>query len=897
MSDRPAEPRPSLPRWIARIVRILTPAELADAVVGDLDEVYGRVHGEYRPLFAFGRVLKEVFWLHPWALHRATRRLAAHSSSPRTGDGLMHALSTDLRFAFRWLRHNLGTSALMISTLALAIAGTTVLFSVVHGVLLRPLPFPESDRLIRVWQTNGAWMDSPNRQLREFAQRFPVSPPIARAWAERSTAFESIGAYTGASFRYRGEDRSEILRGQQVTSGFFEVLGVPAAVGRTLIPAEDEVGSPPATVLSHATWRDRFGSDPEIVGRTLMMNRTAYTVVGVMPPGFMFPGTGPALWASLPDDRKDEGFDSQFLSVVGRLTPGASVESARLDIGGIQRALEAEIDDQEGRGARLEPLLESVVGRVKASLWFLLGSVGLVLLVACLNIANLLFGLGLRRRKELAVRAALGAGSRGLLRGSIVESALLAAAGGGAGILLAWLTLPALLRIAPPGVPRIQDVSLNAPVLGFGVGITVLTVFLVGVLPALHATRTQPAAVLRSASGSVTRRGGTRTRRWLVISEVALAFVLLAGAGLLANSYLRLTNVDRGFTTEGIVIVSVSTDDERYESAEDGTRRLARDLRDRLARVPGVVDVTATNQVPLSGSTSSTSFEVERDGADPEEMNFLISVVLDNYFDFMRIPIRPGRAFEPSDRDDAPFVAVVSATLAERVWPGESPLGKRVRSGADEPWLTVVGVAADVRHQGLDIEPDPKLYVPVWQSGRASNQWLLRAVGDPSGILSLAREAIQEGSRDHWSGSTAVLSKTVDAAVALPRFRTLLIGGLAALAALLALLGIYGVMVFAVTERNREFGVRLALGARPDELVRSVLRGGLTLAAAGLALGLLGALSLGRVVESFLFGIEATDLLTLVVMCGVVAAVAILASWLPALRASRVDPVSVLNSE
>jgi predicted permease len=445
-----------------------------------------------------------------------------------------------------------------------------------------------------------------------------------------------------------------------------------------------------------------------------------------MPPRFRAPTAEARLWTPLSEEEKADERDTQYLTVIGRLAEDTPIELAAELMAAVQERLAAEYPDSQGDvGSRLEGLLDSIVGNVRSTIWFLFGSVGLVLLIASVNITNMLAVMGLSRQRELAVKAALGAGTGRLARGLLAESAVLAGLGGLAGILLAAASMPLLLRFVPPSVPRFEEIGMDATVILFAIGITAITALVVGILPALQAARAQPQDMIRAAArGTAGDRAGNRLRAGLVVTEVALAFVLLVGAGLLGSSFMRLWGNDRGFATEGLIEMTAYPDAEIYPEKEDRDRFLSL-LREKLEAIPGAV-VTATNQVPLTGSMSTTSYAAERAEGDPEDVNVVISVILENYLDVMSIPLIEGRSFSAADTRDAPLVAIVNQSMAQTLWPGASPLGKRVRSGAEAEWTTIVGTAGNVRHQGLDVEVEPKLYVPAQQNRRYPSHWVIR---------------------------------------------------------------------------------------------------------------------------------------------------------------------------
>ncbi len=635
------------------------------------------------------------------------------------------------------------------------------------------------------------------------------------------------------------------------------------------------------------------------MGRTLSFDGSPSVVVGVMPEGFTFPGQGGQAWVSLSDSEQMTDRRSQSYTVLGRLRPGATLESAQRDLYAIQERLsEAYPVEQVDMRATVTSLLDDLVGGIRSTLLFLLGAVGLVLTVACVNIANMFSVNGLARGRELAVKAALGASRGRLVRALVTESAVLAGIGGLLGIAIAAMTLELLLGVLPATVPRTGDIGIDGRVLGFGLLVTAGTAILVGVLPALQAARVQPKQMMDATSRGLSGgRNGRRVRSTLVVTEIALAFVLLVGAGLLGTSFTKLWNVDRGFRTEGLIAMSVTPNSVDFPEREDEVRFVA-DLGERLRAIPGV-SVTRTNQIPLSGSVSTTSYYIDRDGGEQEEANVLISLVDPDYFSVMQIDLIEGRLFDGTEQAKDERIGVANQALIDRFWPGESGIGKEMRADEDDPPTRIVGVTADVRHRQLHEEVQPKLYVPVVQNHRSANQWLLRVQGDPAAVVELARQAVATTSGSTPVRNIDVLEERISASVAVPRFRTLFVVGLAVIATVLALLGVYGVVTHAVSQRVRELAVRMAIGAHPRDVVAGTIAGGLKLAGAGIALGMLIAWRIASldVIDDFLFEVEAVDPLTYGGVALAVGMVGVAASWLPARRASRVDPVSVLNAE
>lgn len=884
----------SLP-WIARAwIGLVVPRELREEIEGDLRERRAEVEAERGHLEARRWLLWQVLTLNPIGLRRDG---AEGGGLDPTGGFSGAGWEVDIRQALRALRARPAMTLSVIGTVALAIGATSAVYSVVHAVLLRPLPYPEPERLMRVWQTKGDWYDSPVEQLREFASRFPLSVPTYNDWLDANTGFAALGAHSFATFVLQGAEGAEVIRGEVATSGLFEALGVPAFRGRTLSPADDAPGAPRVAVLSHGFWQERFASDETTIGSDIVLDDTPHTVVGVMPPGFATPAGRASLWTPLSPDQKNDERDSQWLGVIGRLQDGVSRDVAGQRLAAVQEGLAGTYPDEQGDvGSRVESLLDSVVGGVRSTLWFLLGAVGLVLAVATVNIANILGVSGMVRGRELAVRAALGAGRGRLVRGLLLESTLLASVGGLCGVLLTWGSLPLLTRLIPATVPRRELIEMSPGVVLFGLGLTALTAIVVGTLPALLGARAQPQEVMRqSGRGLTLGRLGGRLRSGLVVAEVSLAFVLAVGAGLLGHSFARLWSVDRGFSAEGLVSMRVVPDPAAYPERDDRDR-FVRELRDAFEAIPGT-QATATNQVPMSGSTSTTTYHVERPEGEPEEVNVIISVGLENFHDVLEIPLVAGRTFQPADTRDAPPVAIVNETMARELWPGERALGKQLRSDDEAPWIEVVGVVADVKHRRLDEEVEPKLYIPASQSGRAVFQWALRTRGDLQTMIDAAREAVGALSRTTPVRDLTILEDNIARTVAVPRFRTIFVVGLAGLAAAFALLGVFGALMFSVSQRTREIGVRMSLGARSGTVVRHVVGSGLRLTGLGILFGLIISWRLADLVGEFLFELTPLDPATYATVALSVLAVSAAASYVPARKAARVDPVRVLNSD
>ena len=894
-SDPGRDPAKRPPLLLRLLITVAVPKRDRKYIVHDLDE-------EYTALLDEGRSLREArrwyFKQVRTSLLPSLRRVRSEKreAQPSVGEKV-HSISQDVAFALRTLLRRKGYAAIAVLTLALGIGANTSIFSVVNGVLLQPLPYPEPDRLVNLYQTNAEWIENPNPRFAAFGRRFPVSVPVYRDWLELNHSFESIGIYGGAQFTIAGGDRPELIRGSRVTFGVLEALQMPPFLGRTFTPEDDLVGAEAVTVLRYDLWRRLFGADSSVVGRSVAMGDRRFTVVGVMPSGFQFPGPTTQVWINLTDEEKQRGRDNQSYTGLARLTPGVSLDLAQREMQVVNDQMVDLTAGEHEFGVRVMSRMELVAGDVRPALLVLLGAVGLVLGIACANIANLLLVRAMERRRELAVRSALGASRGRLIRQLLIEGLVIAVLGGMAGVAVAIATFNPLLAVLPDTLPRADTISINQSVLLFSASISVVTGLLVGTLPALTASRTSIGVVLQDAGrGFAGERQGTRTRGMLVVVEVALAFLLLVGAGLLVKSFLRLTSVDRGFDSVNVLTFSVDVPRSRYDSNERVNAFFAT-LDERLAALPGVLAVAGADNMPFRGGTNSFTVTVER-STGTFETNVENSTISTRYFDVMGIPLLRGRNFTGSDRS-GPLVTVISEAAARTHWPDEDPIGRRIKTGdreSDSPWMTVVGIVPDVRHRGLHVTPVPKLYRPFSQRVRRGRVVVLKVQGDPALIAPLAQRAVWDLDGDLAVTSVRTMDDLISNSVATPRFRTLLLSLLAGVALVLALVGIYGVLAYSVAQRTGEIGIRMALGADYRDVVAGVLRHGIGLAALGLIIGLSIAVVAVRVLESFLFEMTALDPGLFGIAAAVLAATAALASFVPARRATRVDPATALRS-
>ncbi|WP_083682656.1 ABC transporter permease [Archangium sp. Cb G35] len=804
---------------------------------------------------------------------------------------LWDALAQDVRYAVRMLRHAPGFALVAVLTLALGIGATTAIFSVVRGVLLRPLPFAEPERLVRMWQANPS----------QGVARGDVSPLDFADWKARQRSFEDMGTWwyvegmSGSNLSGDGEPQR--LPAAYVNDGFFSTLGVAPVLGRALLAGEHQPGHNAVVVLSHGLWQRRFGGDRAILGRTLTLDGLPITVVGVMPPGFSFPSERVDLWLS--DSLIDEsGIPRQrqvrWQSVVARLKPGVSLETARSEMNGVARQLAEEYPatNLQTSAVTAVPLHEAVTGDVRSGLMVLLGAVGFLLLIACVNVANLMLTRATARERELAVRAALGAGPGRLMGQLLTESLVLATLGGAAGLLLAAWGTELLLAFSVKQLPRLHEVRVDGAVLAFAMGATLFTGVLFGLLPAVRAGSPRLAPVLKAAGRGMTGTGGARLRGALVVTEVALAVVLMAGAGLAVRSLMSLLSVEPGFRAEGAVVVSFSS-----SPAGRPSRQYLAEVLERVREVPGVQVAGTTKNLPLEGSGEPAPLilpgQSQESAADAPRVHYLY--VSNDYFRAMGIPLLRGRAFTSQDTSEMPVVMMVNDAFARRFFPGEDVLGRSIQWG--QVAAPIVGVVGDVRQESLSEPAPPLVYVHVLQQSRSSVNLVVRGQGAPLQLAAAVRQAIWSVNPNQTITRITTLEEVVGGSVARPRLIAALLGLFAVLALVLGAVGIYGVLAYTVGQRQREIGVRLALGARPAEVLGMILRGGMRLAGLGVALGVAGALVLSRVMSSILYGVAPHDPLTFVAVAVVLLGVALVACLVPARRAMRVDPAVSLRAE
>jgi putative ABC transport system permease protein len=797
----------------------------------------------------------------------------------------------DLRYALRALVRSPGFTLAVVLTLALGIGANSAIFSVVYGVLIRPLPYAQPDRIVLLF-TRYPQVGRSNTSLPDF-----------RDWREGTHSFEQLAARHGATFTLTGEGEPERVIADRVTSNFFTTFGVKPMLGRAFLPDEDKVGGEDrVVVLSHGYWQRRFGGDRRVLGKQIQLNGKPWTVVGVAPPEFRFQ-RAVDLWAPT---RADTTLPrrAEFLDVIGRLKPGVTVEQASTDLGAVVRRLTQQYPQTNGTlSSEVISLREDLVHDVRPSLYAFIGAVALVLLIACANVANLLLARGATREREIAVRVALGAGRGRLVRQLLTESVVLALLGGVAGIAIATWCVAALGAMKVEMLPRQGEIEMNVPVVVFSMSLALATGLLFGLAPALRVSRGPLSASLREGARGATGGSLARLRGALVLSEVALALMLLVGAGLLIRSFENLSRVDLGFEPAGVLTYSVTFPTSRFP---DRTLLppVYRSILERARTLPGVRTAAISVDLPMAGS-GYLSYTVEglvprdaRPDDPPDDVQpFNVSP---EYFSALRIPLRRGRLLAPTDAETAPRVALVNEEFARRSFQGTDPIGRRITFGdpADSAsWMTIVGVVGNVAQEGVTAKPYPQLYRSIEQWPRSSVLVSLRTDRDAVSLAASARAAMRDVDRDLVVNDMQPLEARVAQSIARPRLSVWLLTGFSCLALLLAAVGIYGVMAYTVAQRTREIGVRMALGADPGNVKRLVVKQGMRPALLGVVVGLLAALGASRLIASLLYGVSAIDPVTFVVVPLFLAGVALVATYLPARRATLVPPTVALQSE
>jgi putative ABC transport system permease protein len=799
----------------------------------------------------------------------------------------------DLRYAIRMLVKNPGFTLIAILTLALGTGANTVIFGIVDAVLLRPLPFKEPDRLVTVWETNAA--KGQNHGI--------VGGANFTDWKNQNDVFESLVAYMSWNYNLTGDQEPQRLTAAVVSAGFFQMLGSEAALGRVLLPEEDQEANEQVVVLSHGLWQSRFGSDREIIGRAITLNGFPHTVVGVMSADFDFPDNKTEIWRPMAMTRQSaENREGKWLRVVGRLSPGISIQQASAAMNTIAgRLADLYPKTNDGWGVNLVPLHEELVGKSRRLLWTLFGAVFFVLLIACVNVANLLLGRAASRQKENAVRAALGAGRSRLLRQFLVESLLLAVLGGAIGLAIAFWSLDAMIALVPD-IPALAKATIDGRVLGFTLLLLIVTTLLFGLAPAWQASKPDLNETLKEGGQTTTGAGNRRLHSALVVAEVAVGVVLLIGAGLMVRSFLMLQSVEPGFDSNNVLTTRIMLPANKYRENHQSIAFFQNAL-ERIKSVPGVVTAGAIQDLPLRRNAMNHEFSIEGrlpgSSAAPQEAAY--RAVTGDYFRTMGIPLVAGRGFTDKEDLQTTPIVVINETMARRFWPGEDPLGKRIRfGGPNDPAYTIVGIAGDVKHKGLADDEIAAIYQPFTQKRFEWLRWMtivIRTRVTPLSLIPDIRGRVAEVDPAQPLYDIITMERLMAESIARPRMSTYLFGLFALLALTLATVGLYGVMSNAVTQRVHEIGLRMALGAEVRDVLTLIIGKGLRLTLLGIVIGVAGALALTRVLNNLLFNVSPTDPFTFIAVIGLLVAVGTVACYVPARRAARVDPLAALRHQ
>jgi putative ABC transport system permease protein len=803
----------------------------------------------------------------------------------------MSTLVYDLRYGLRMLLKNPGFTFAALITLALGIASSTAIFSVIDGVLLRPLPYPDSENIMILHPT-----------MRSTGEPGGASAPANYIdYAAQNDVFSHMAASRGEQANLSDGDRPERVRGTMATSSFFPLFGVSPILGRTLLPSDEQPGHNHVVVLSSELWARRYASDRNIIGREILLNDEPHTVVGVMPPDYMPDGYG-ELWIpsafGVPTNTIRPNIDprpirgSNYLDVYARLKPGITLEKARSEMDTISRRLENQYaNDNKDTGIRITPLHEDAVGKLRPVLLLLFAAVGFLVFIGCANVANLLLARAATRSREISIRAAMGASRFRLIRQLLTESVLLSIFGGAIGALLAAWAIPLLMSMAPPGLRSFKEVGLNGEVLAFSLGVSVVTGILFGLVPALSSSGNPAESLKQGERGSTA--GGSRRRAFLIATEVGLSLILLIGAGLMIKSFATLTKVAPGFNPDRLLIFSIGAS---AKADEDRQLQFYQQVVQSLAAVPGVEHVAAVSRLPFSGGNSSRTFN--RPG-NTKENAADIRIATPDYFQTMGIPLVRGRNFTEHDTKDSTRVAIINEETAKQSFPGEDPIGQFIENyGPKEEKLQIVGVVGNVRHLALETAPRPELYQPFGQGMWPLVQIAVRtAPENPLTLLPAVQQAVWNVNKSVPLGNPRSMNDMIARTLLQKKFTMLLLTIFAGAALLLAAIGLYGVISYSVAQRTRELGIRIALGAQKSDVLRLILRQGMTLVAIGVVAGLAASIGLTRLMATLLYGVSATDPITFLALSITLLSVAFVACWLPARRASTVDPIVALHTE
>jgi putative ABC transport system permease protein len=873
----PGRVSPGMPALVGLVLRLLLPAGEREFYLGDLEESRRR---------SWTREILGVLTLRLSPDPHPRRR------SSFKEDSMLQQLLSDLRFGLRQMVRSPGFTIVALVTMALGIGANTAMFSVVHNVVLKPLSYPEADRIVYLTENN----------LSRGWESFSIAPLNFWDWQERNHSMELLAAYQRTSVNYTGGDQPESLTAHWVSDTYLEILGGEPILGRGITREDLDPNEAAVVVLTYGFWQRDFAGAPDALGRTMTLDGVVHTVVGILPKDWR-PLARSGTDLILPLKPRPNWFEtrgSHFLYALGRLKPDVTLEQARSDFSSMATALEAEYPDTNtGWGVVVRPLDEYILGSTRPQLFIFMACVGLVLLIACANLANMTLARATVRTRELAIRTAVGAGRSRVIRQLLAESILLATVGGVLGVVLSYIALDAFVAGWPTILPRMQEIEINATVLLFSLGISLASGIFFGLVLALSVVGPNLAESLRQGGRSL---AGDRSHRWmrsgLVVGEVGLALVLLVGTGLLVRSFSALQSEDPGFKTEDRLILSTPLPRVKYTTQEQ-IRTFADEALARLKAVPGVESVALTSLIPLEGYDQIWGFWVQGrvSTSGNGDGSALFYRVGPGYFETMGIPLLAGRGITPEDRSNSPWVVVVSESFAAQIFPGENPLGRRILFGRseDEPLVEIVGVVGDVQHYNLGQSSMPQVYIAFAQRATGDLSYVIKASVPPLSLVNGVRAAIAEVDPDQPLVEINAVNSMISDSISMPRFRTLMMMGFGLMALLLAMVGLYGVMAYSVSQRTREIGVRMALGATRGSVLGLVFREGLPLVGIGLMMGLAGALALSRILESMLFGVGAWDPAVFAGVPLALAAVAVAAMLIPARRAVRVDPVKTLG--
>ena len=895
-----------MPDWRSEISRRLHLLKLAPPREAEIiEELSQHLEDRYQELLAAGKCESEAHRaameelegedLLARSLRRTERDVYREPLALGSGSGdFWRGVLRDVRYAFRSFLRNPGFSLFVVAILALGIGANTAIFTVAYHILLRALPYRDASRLVMVWEDASVY---------GFPQDTPA-PGNFDAWKTQNNVFTDMGAYRGGTFDLTGHGNPEEFRGIAMTANIFPLLGVKPGLGRNIFPQEDKPGANRVVILSHSVWMANFGGDPAVIGTRITLNNAGYEIIGVMPRGFIFPNRTVQMWTPIGFSDQDlANHGSHYLHVVARLQPGVPLKSANANLGVIARNLQKQFPDSNAKiGAFAVPLRERLAGTSRLAAIILLGAVGFVLLIACANVANLLLSRAAGRQRELAMRMTLGAGRHRIIRQLLTESVLLSAIAGGTGLLLAVSATPLLSRLVPEGLAPINGSGINAEVLAFLAIISVLCGIFFGLAPALRISRMDLLNTIKQGSAQTgVGSAASRMRDVLVVAEVALALVLFSGATLMLRSFINVRDLDPSFRTAHVLAAETELPSPKYD---EPSRRNAffEQALDRINHLPGVVAAGCTTWLPLTNWGGAGGIVIEDRPAPGPGHSMIpnLRMISDKYMQAIGMRLIQGRELSAADGADAPKVALINQAAARNFWPGEDPLGTRFRRDSTPPqsWITIVGVVGDVRQAGLDQPPRPEIYLPYQQWDYFRPSYIaVRAAGDPMALANAVREQIWSVDRDQPVTGVMPLETMLEDYLAPRALQSSLLGAFAGFALLLAALGIYAVLAFSVTQRTQEIGLRVALGARQPQILRQVLAQGMKLAGFGVAIGLIGAFVLSRLLSRLLFGVSATDPLTLAGAVFFLLAIAMAACFIPARRATRVDPMIALRYE